>query len=141
MDKKEEDINKEKENINYTKSEQGISFEDIISFLQVLATWLENAMEIFGKICLFFGQTAKYDKIQKQNEKFKIEYKKEMNEFEKERQEIIRKKQESVRKIHIEKKNRIKENDEKYNKILRYLDTIKNDKYKLKEFLERKNLF
>ena len=109
MDKKEEDINKEKENINYTKSEQGISFEDIISFLQVLATWLENAMEIFGKICLFFGQTAKYDKIQKQNEKFKIEYKKEMNEFEKERQEIIRKKQESVRKIHIEKKNRIKE--------------------------------
>lgn len=99
-------------------------------------------MEIFGKICLFLGEAWKYEpEIQKQNDKFKIEYKKEMDEFERERREIIREKHKSIRKIHIERTNRIKKNDEKYNKVLSYLDSIKNDKDKLIEFLKRKNIF
>jgi DNA repair exonuclease SbcCD nuclease subunit len=148
MEIKEENIdqeNQETEKINSPKKEHDILIEEEeVSFLHKLKACLENVnvMEIFGKICLFFGEACKYDpEIQKQNDKFKIEYKKEMDEFERERREIIREKQESIRKIHIERRNRIKENDEKYNKVISYLDSIINDKDKLIEFLKRKNIF
>jgi 1,4-alpha-glucan branching enzyme len=138
--KKENDtlIEEEDEIVSFLKA----YLENIMEILSFLKACLEYIMEIFGKICLFFGEECKYEpEIQKQNDKFKIEYKREMDEFERERREIIREKQESIRKIHIERRNRIKQNDEKYNQVLSYLDSIKNDKDKLIEFLKRKNIF
>ena len=145
--KKEQDTlieeNPKKENIIIPKKEQDILIHELVlSFLHKLKACFENVMEVFGMICLFFGQAYKYEpEIYKQNEKFNIAVKKEMDEFEREKQEIIREKKESIRKIYIERRNRIKESDEKYNKVLSYLDTIKNDKDKLIEFLKRKNIF
>lgn len=159
MDIKEENIDEEnqvkenqvkknqvKENINSQKKEQDILIEEsVASFLhklKALYKFLENVMEVFGMICLFFGGFYKHEsEIEKQNKIFKIEYEKEMDKLERERRKIILEKQESIRKINIERRNRIKENDEKYNKILSYLDSIKNDKDKLMEFLKRNNIF
>ena len=118
--KKEQDIsteeNPKKGNIIIPKKEQDISIEEffVLSFLHKLKACFENVMEVFGIICLFFGQAYKYEpEIYKQNEKFNIAVKKEMDEFEREKQEIIREKKESIRKIYIERRNRIKERNSK----------------------------
>ena len=54
---------------------------------------------------------------------------------------IEKEKEESIQKLEAEKQNSIKANDKKYDEILEYLNSIKNDKEKLIEFLNGKNLF
>ena len=63
-----------------------------------------------------------------------------MENLEIEKKEIIKEKEESIKKLEIEKKKLIDENDKKYNEILIYLESIKNDRNKLIEFLNRKNI-
>ena len=66
--------------------------------------------------------------------------KKEMDTFEKEKQEILQHKNESIKQIEAKKQNLIIENDKKYKNILSYLDSIKDDKNKLIEFLNNKDI-
>ena len=64
-----------------------------------------------------------------------------MDNLEIEKKEIIQEKEESLKKLEIEKAKLIKEDDKKFTEILSYIESIKNDKNKLIEFLSRKNIF
>lgn len=141
-DNKNENIKQEKEVINSTKKENDILIKEMFSFFFTIIEWSKICWEIFGEVCLFFGQIKEKDpEIRKQNEKYEKEYIREMNELESRRREIIREKKESIRKIHINKTNKINEINQKYNQIISYLETIKNDKDKIIELLNKKNLF
>ena len=76
-----------------------------------------------------------------QDEELNENIKKEMEIFELEKKMIEKEKEESIQKLEAEKQNSIKANDKKYDEILEYLNSIKNDKEKLIEFLNGKNLF
>lgn len=73
----------------------------------------------------------------KENEKNLEKQIKEENEnFIQQKEVIIQQKKEQMRQIEIVKRNRIKEDNEKYKNLLSYLDKIKNDKQKIIEFFQ-----
>ena len=110
------------------------------SKLYKLKRWEKNIMKELKLLYLSFGFIKEYkEKIKKQNEILKEKIQKENDNFEKEKQQIIEKKNESIKKIEIQKENTIKENDKKYREIISYLNSIKNDKNKLIEFLKNNN--
>lgn len=110
------------------------------SILYKLKRWEKNLMKELKLLYLSFGYIKEYkEKIKKQNEILQKEIQKENDNFEKEKQQIIEKKNESIKKIEIQKENTIKENDKKYREIISYLNSIKDDKNKLIEFLKNNN--
>ena len=110
------------------------------SLLYKLKRWEIALMKKLRTIISKFNFFKDYN-IEKQNEELNEKIKKEMEELNKETKKIEQEKEESIKKLEIEKQNLIKANDQKYVEILDYLNTIKNDKDKLIEFLNKKNLF
>ena len=99
-------------------------------------------MQKLGDIISHFKLFKEHkDEIKKQNDELNENIKKEMEILESEKKLIEREKEESIKKLENEKQNAIKANDEKYDEILSYLNSIKNDKDKLIEFLNSKNIF
>lgn len=132
----------EKETNNPPKKESDSIFDEYKEIFYLLKKWGKFLLENIEMILLFFGTIDDYDnKITVQNNKYKKAYQKEIDNFEIEKQKIIKEKNETIKKIHEKKNNSIKESNEKCNKILSYLETIKNDKAKLLEFLNKKDLF
>jgi hypothetical protein len=80
------------------------------------------------------------EEFKKQNDEINENIKREMESLEVEKKLIEKEKEESIKKLEIEKQNSIKANDKKYEEILAYLNSIKNDREKLIEFLNSKNL-
>ena len=130
---KEEDIENIEKEYNKLKEK---------NLLYKLKRWEKILMEKFGKILSKF-RSIKGDKeeIKMQDEELNENIKKEMEIFELEKKMIEKEKEESIQKLEAEKQNSIKANDKKYDEILEYLNSIKNDKEKLIEFLNGKNLF
>ena len=130
------------EDKNSEKKEYDTMIEDYKELFGILQQFGKFLIEKVGIVLSFFGNLNEYEyKIKMQKAKYEKEYKKEIDNFERERQRIIAERTESIRKIHIKKNNTIKESNDKCNKILSYLDTIKNDRGKLIEFLSQKNIF
>ena len=124
------------------KKEYDTMIEDYKELFGILQQFGKFLIEKVGIVLSFFGYLNEYEyKIKMQKAKYEKEYRKEIDNFERERQRIIAERTESIRKIHIKKNNTIKESNDKCNKILSYLDTIKNDRGKLIEFLSQKNIF
>ena len=112
------------------------------NLLYKLKRWEKILMEKFGKILSKFRSIKGYkEEIKMQDEELNENIKKEMEIFELEKKMIEKEKEESIQKLEAEKQNSIKANDKKYDDILKYLNSIKNDKEKLIEFLNGKNLF
>ena len=112
------------------------------SLLYKLKRWEKIMMQKLGDIISHFKLFKEHkDEIKKQNDELNENIKKEMEILESEKKLIEREKEESIKKLENEKQNAIKANDEKYNEILSYLNSIKNDKDKLIEFLNSKNIF
>ena len=108
------------------------------SLLYKLKRWEKKLMKKLKKLYLnitFIFEQKK--EIKRQNQILNEEIKKEMDNLEIEKKEIIQEKEESE----IEKAKLIKEDDKKFTEILSYIESIKNDKNKLIEFLSRKNIF
>lgn len=134
--------NENKEELNYENIKTEYDNLKEKSFLYKLKRWEKNLMAKLRKLLNFFSSNKdQKEEIQRQNNKLDEDIKKEMETFEAEKKEIIKEKEESIKKIEIKKKKLIQEDDKKYNDILVYLNTIKNDKKKLIEFLQRKNIF
>lgn len=130
------------EDKNSEKKEYDTMIEDYKELFGILKKFGKFLIEKVGIVLSFFGYLNEYEyKIKMQKAKYEKEYRKEIDNFERERQRIIAERTESIRKIHIKKNNTIKESNDKCNKILSYLDTIKNDRGKLIEFLSQKNIF
>ena len=130
---KEEDIENIEKEYNKLKEK---------NLLYKLKRWEKILMEKFGKILSKFRSIKGYkEEIKMQDEELNENIKKEMEIFELEKKMIEKEKEESIQKLETEKQNSIKANDKKYEEILAYLNSIKNDKEKLIEFLNGKNLF
>lgn len=130
---KEEDIENIEKEYNKLKEK---------NLLYKLKRWEKILMEKFGKILSKFRSIKEYkEEIKMQDEELNENIKKEMEIFELEKKMIEKEKEESIQKLEAEKQNSIKANDKKYDEILEYLNSIKNDKEKLIEFLNGKNLF
>lgn len=111
------------------------------NLLYKLKRWEKNLLKKLRKFFLNISLYKEHkEEINKQNIKLNEDIKKEMENLEIEKKEIIKEKEESIKKLEIEKKKLIDENDKKYNEILIYLESIKNDRNKLIEFLNRKNI-
>ena len=112
------------------------------SLLYKLKRWeiklMKKLRKLYLNITLIFEQKKE---IKRQNQILNEEIKKEMDNLEIEKKEIIQEKEESIKKLEIEKAKLIKEDDKKFTEILSYLDSIKNDRNKLIEFLTRKKIF
>ena len=99
---------------------------------------MKKLKKLYLNITFIFEQKKE---IKRQNQILNEEIKKEMDNLEIEKKEIIQEKEESLKKLEIEKAKLIKEDDKKFTEILSYIESIKNDKNKLIEFLSRKNIF
>lgn len=136
---RKESINEE--NIEIIQNEYEALVEK--SLMYRLKRWEKNLMKKLRMLYNSYIFIKEYkEKIKKQNEELNKEIKKEMANLENEKKEIIKQKDESIKNIEIRKQNLIKENDQKYNKIFSDLESIKNDKNKLIEYLKNnKDLF
>ena len=136
------------DNINNMKEEEFKSIEEQYnklkekSLLYKLKRWEKILMQKLGNIISRFKLLKDYkDEIKKQNDELNENIKKEMKIFEADKKMIELEKEESINKLENEKQSAIKANDEKYGEILSYLNSIKNDRDKLIEFLNSKNIF
>ena len=79
--------------------------------------------------------------INQSQKKYEKEAKDEEEKFKKEKDNIIRQKNEEITKIENNAKKEIEKENKKHKDLLSYLDSIKNDRDKLIEFLQNKNYF
>ena len=79
--------------------------------------------------------------INQSQKKYEKEAKDEEEKFKKEKDNIIRQKNEEITKIENNTKKEIEKENKKHKDLLSYLDSIKNDRDKLIEFLQNKNYF
>lgn len=141
-DEKEFDSNEIKDEFNAEGIQSEYNRLREKSVLYKLKRWEKNLMKKLRKLYLnitFIFEQKK--EIKRQNQILNEEIKKEMDNLEIEKKEIIQEKEASIKKMEIEKEKIIKENEKKLTDILSYLDSIKNDKNKLIEFLSRKKIF
>ena len=136
------------DNINNMKEEEFKNIEEQYnklkekSLLYKLKRWEKILMQKLGNIISRFKLFKDYkDEIKKQNDELNENIKKEMEILEVDKKMIELEKEESINKLENEKQSAIKANDEKYGEILSYLNSIKNDRDKLIEFLNSKNIF
>ena len=136
------------DNINNMKEEEFKSIEEQYnklkekSLLYKLKRWEKILMQKLGNIISRFKLFKDYkDEIKKQNDELNENIKKEMEILEVDKKMIELEKEESINKLENEKQSAIKANDEKYGENLSYLNSIKNDRDKLIEFLNSNNIF
>lgn len=77
--------------------------------------------------------------INQSQKEYEKEVKEEEEKFKKEKEVILIQKSEEIKKIEYNKKKEIEQDNKKYKNLLAYLDSIKNDKNKIVEFLKNKN--
>ena len=77
--------------------------------------------------------------INQSQKKYEKEVKEEEEKFKKEKAIILIQKSEEIKKIENNKKKEIEEGNKRYQNLIAYLDSIKNDKNKIIEFLQNKN--
>ena len=136
------------DNVNNIKEEEYKKIQDEYnklkekSLLYKLKRWEKILLQQLGNIISRFKLFKDYKEvIKKQNDELNENIKKEMEIFEADKKIIQQEKEESIKKLEDEKQNAIKANDEKYNEILTHINSIKNDREKLIEFLNSKNIF
>ena len=136
------------DNVNNIKEEEYKKIQDEYnklkekSLLYKLKRWEKILLQQLGNIISRFKLFKDYkEEIKKQNDELNKNIKKEMEIFEADKKIIQQEKEESIKKLEDEKQNAIKANDEKYNEILTHINSIKNDREKLIEFLNSKNIF
>ena len=136
------------DNVNNIKEEEYKKIQDQYnklkekSLLYKLKRSEKILLQQLGNIISRFKLFKDYkEEIKKQNDELNENIKKEMEIFEADKKNNSTEKEESIKKLEDEKQNAIKANDEKYNEILTHINSIKNDREKLIEFLNSKNIF
>ena len=110
------------------------------SLIYKLKRWEKNILNYLRR---FFFKDEKMKqhvrKMEEQKQYFDEKIKKENNNFDRESKEIEQEKKRELNLIEEKKNNTIKNNTQKYNDIILYLEKIKNDKEKLIEFFNNYN--
>jgi hypothetical protein len=79
------------------------------------------------------------ESINQSQKKYEKEVKDEEEKFKKEKTIILIQKNDEIKKIENNKKKEINQDNKRHKNLLAYLDSIKNDKNKIIEFLQNKN--
>ena len=110
------------------------------SLIYKLKRWEKNILNYLRR---FFFKDEKMKqhvrKMEEQKQYFDEKIKKENNNFDRVSKEIEQEKKRELNLIEEKKNNTIKNNTQKYNDIILYLEKIKNDKEKLIEFFNNYN--
>jgi hypothetical protein len=120
---------------------------EIIKGLELLKSKILNLFTIFSKRNNKTDSLSDEKKeiiiqaINQSQKKYEKEAKDEEEKFKKEKDNIIRQKNEEIKKIENNTKKEIEKENKKHKDLLSYLDSIKNDRDKLIEFLQNKNYF
>jgi len=120
---------------------------EIIKGLELLKSKILNLFTIFSKRNNKTDSLSDKKKeiiiqaINQSQKKYEMEAKDEEEKFKKEKENIIRQKNEEITKIENNTKKEIEKENKKHKDLLSYLDSIKNDRDKLIEFLQNKNYF
>ena len=120
---------------------------EIIKGLELLKSKILNLFTIFSKRNNKTDSLSDEKKeiiiqaINQSQKKYEKEAKDEEEKFKKEKDNIIRQKNEEIKKIENNTKTEIEKENKKHKDLLSYLDSIKNDRDKLIEFLQNKNYF
>ena len=120
---------------------------EIIKGLELLKSKILNLFTIFSKRNNKTDSLSDEKKeiiiqaINQSQKKYEKEAKDEEEKFKKEKENIIRQKNEEITKIENNTKKEIEKENKKHKDLLSYLDSIKNDRDKLIEFLQNKNYF
>ncbi len=81
------------------------------------------------------------ESINQSQKKYEKEVKDEEEKFKKEKTIILIQKNDEIKKIENNKKKEIAQDNKRHKNLLAYLDSIKNDKNKIIEFLQNKNCY
>lgn len=81
------------------------------------------------------------ESINQSQKKYEKEVKDEEEKFKKEKTIILIQKNDEIKKIENNKKKEIDQDNKRHKNLLAYLDSIKNDKNKIIEFLQNKNFY
>ena len=120
---------------------------EIMKGLELLKSKILNLFTIFSKRNNKTDSLSDEKKeiiiqaINQSQKKYEKEAKDEEEKFKKEKENIIRQKNEEIKKIENNTKTEIEKENKKHKDLLSYLDSIKNDRDKLIEFLQNKNYF
>ena len=120
---------------------------EIMKGLELLKSKILNLFTIFSKRNNKTDSLSDEKKeiiiqaINQSQKKYEKEAKDEEEKFKKEKDNIVRQKNEEIKKIENNTKKEIEKENKKHKDILSYLDSIKNDRDKLIEFLQNKNYF
>ena len=120
---------------------------EIMKGLELLKSKILNLFTIFSKRNNKTDSLSDEKKeliiqaINQSQKKYEKEAKDEEEKFKKEKDNIIRQKNEELKKIENNTKKEIEKENKKHKDLLSYLDSIKNDRDKLIEFLQNKNYF
>ena len=120
---------------------------EIMKGLELLKSKILNLFTIFSKRNNKTDSLSDEKKeiiiqaINQSQKKYEKEAKDEEEKFKKEKENIIRQKNEEIKKIENNTKKEIEKENKKHKDLLSYLDSIKNDRDKLIEFLQNKNYF
>ena len=120
---------------------------EIMKGLELLKSKILNLFTIFSKRNNKTDSLSDEKKeliiqaINQSQKKYEKEAKDEEEKFKKEKDNIIRQKNEEIKKIENNTKKEIEQENKKHKDLLSYLDSIKNDRDKLIEFLQNKNYF
>ena len=120
---------------------------EIMKGLELLKSKILNLFTIFSKRNNKTDSLSDEKKeiiiqaINQSQKKYEKEAKDEEEKFKKEKENIIRQKNEEITKIENNTKKEIEKENKKHKDLLSYLDSIKNDRDKLIEFLQNKNYF
>ena len=120
---------------------------EIMKGLELLKSKILNLFTIFSKRNNKTDSLSDKKKeiiiqaINQSQKKYEKEAKDEEEKFKKEKDNIIRQKNEEITKIENNTKKEIEKENKKHKDLLSYLDSIKNDRDKLIEFLQNKNYF
>ena len=120
---------------------------EIMKGLELLKSKILNLFTIFSKRNNKTDSLSDKKKeiiiqaINQSQKKYEKEAKDEEEKFKKEKDNIIRQKNEEIKKIENNTKTEIEKENKKHKDLLSYLDSIKNDRDKLIEFLQNKNYF
>ena len=120
---------------------------EIMKGLELLKSKILNLFTIFSKRNNKTDSLSDEKKeiiiqaINQSQKKYEKKAKDEEEKFKKEKDNIIRQKNEEIKKIENNTKKEIEKENKKHKDLLSYLDSIKNDRDKLIEFLQNKNYF
>ena len=120
---------------------------EIMKGLELLKSKILNLFTIFSKRNNKTDSLSDEKKeiiiqaINQSQKKYEKEAKDEEEKFKKEKDNIVRQKNEEIKKIENNTKKEIEKENKIHKDLLSYLDSIKNDRDKLIEFLQNKNYF